>query len=927
MKKLLLLLVIAIFGYNNAINAQSCDTLRNWDPNAGVSSLTGVNGYVPGHETLPWGDVLRWAEPYNVPSATEVRGIRIGVHNLQNPSGVSSLTLRVWENNAGIPGNVLGTEVIDFDDIDPAGPTQYAFNILEFATPVTVNGDFFVGYELDYSNANDSIGVVAQAGSVTNSLFLNTVSNGWEAATIYGTNISSIMDVLVSNSDLPVPDFVSTSTLEICEGASFELDADGYAVDMTEYNWELWTWDPIAEEIVDLIDQDAGSPQATLTPNGVGEYAIALYSEQNCSFEAVLYNGFEVLPEFQYDLNVTDESCLGQDGAIELTNFSGGLSDYVYSWTPNNYYIYGSPSEDTTGLEAGTYTLNFGSVDLDGGNFNFLTGCEVTEVVTVDFIPGEEVTVGSGSTICAGNSATLTASGNGTIEWFDGTNSVGTGTSISVSPNTTTTYEAVLTDVNNCEDSDFIEVTVDAQDDASFTFNNFCVGASNAPTNIVTTGGTFSFNPAPSDGATINASTGEITDGVLGTTYSVQYETFGTCPDQTVENVTVQSNDDPNFEYLLTCDGNSIVPSNIATAGGTFSFSTAPTGGESIDANTGEISGGTVGSVYSVEYITPAGVCQSSAIEQVEIFGLPTVDAGSDALICEGDQAELEATGANTYAWDNNLGTGANQSVFPTTTTVYTVTGTDGNGCENTDQVEVTVNALPSIDAGSDQEVCEGEEVTLEALNPDGASITWNGSVSEGVAFTPALGATTYTVTAELNNCESTDDVVVTVGAVPTVSAGSDAEACLNHEPISLSGSPAGGTFSGPGVTGSTFNPADAGEGVHEVVYTFADGNGCEGEDIITITVDGCLSLQEQTLRNNVLIAPNPAVTHFNIKVGTYFIINSITVLSAEGRVVKSINVNPSTETTVDVSGLSKGTYFVKIRTASEEVTKKIIVH
>ena len=149
----------------------------------------------------------------------------------------------------------------------------------------------------------------------------------------------------------------------------------------------------------------------------------------------------------------------------------------------------------------------------------------------------------------------------------------------------------------------------------------------------------------------------------------------------------------------------------------------------------------------------------------------------------------------------------------------------------------------------------------------------------------------------------------------------------MNHEPISLSGSPAGGTFSGPGVTGSTFNPADAGEGVHEVVYTFADGNGCEGEDIITITVDGCLSIQEQTLRNNVLIAPNPAVTHFDIKVGTDFIINSIMVLSAEGRVVKSINVNPSTETTVDVSGLSKGTYFVKIRTASEEVTKKIIVH
>ena len=43
-------------------------------------------------------------------------------------------------------------------------------------------------------------------------------------------------------------------------------------------------------------------------------------------------------------------------------------------------------------------------------------------------------------------------------------------------------------------------------------------------------------------------------------------------------------------------------------------------------------------------------------------------------------------------------------------TNTYTVTGTDGNGCENTDQVDVTVNPLPTVGAGADQTVCEGDQ-------------------------------------------------------------------------------------------------------------------------------------------------------------------------------------------------------------------------
>lgn len=909
MKKLLLLVVTAFIGFNYNVSAQSCDTLRNWNLNNPLSIISGETGYVPGHEILQGDQILRWAEPFTATTATEVRAFRFVPDEISDAGG--SITLHVWEDIAGEPGNSISSQVVPIADLQ-AG----FYNTIEFTVPANVNGSFFAGVAVEYSNypANEVAFISQEVTTGTLKMYDNTF--GWDdVSAVYNLNgapaqLSMVLDVLTSTAPDPVAEF--TFNPEICLGGTFSVDGST-SQNVDQYEWLLSDnpFDP------NVIYDDAVGQTATLNPTvSGGNQAIYLVADGGCKFDVVGYIA-TVNAEITATVGATNTSCNLDNGTITITNPAGGTGSFAYS------------------LDGVTYQAGNEFIDLPSGNYDvyvasttILDGCETVYPITIQpSAPPEIITVGTDETICDGASAILTASGTGTIEWFEGTTSVGTGTSLTVSPSTTTTYEAILTDANNCEDSDVVEVTVNPQDDASFTFNNFCVGAANGPTNIVTTGGTFTFNPMPTDGATIDGTTGEISNGTLATTYTVQYETFGVCPDVTTETVTVQANDDPAFEYLLTCDGNAIVPSNIATTGGTFAFSTAPTGGESIDASTGEITGAMVGTVYSVEYTTPAGVCQSSAIEQVEIYALPIVDAGSDVTICEGDQAELLATGANTFTWDNGLGTGASQSVTPTSTTVYTVTGIDGNNCQNTDLVEVAVNPLPEVDAGANQEVCEGDEVTLEAINPDGATISWDGGVSDGVAFTPSIGANTFTATAELNGCIATDDVVVSVGAAPTVSAGNNAEACLNHEPITLTGSPAGGTFSGPGVDGTTFDPSVAGEGTHEIVYTFTDGNGCEGQDAITIIVDGCLSIEELSLGNNVLIAPNPAVTHFDIKVGTDFIINSITVLSAEGRVVKSINVNPSTETTVDVSDLSKGTYFVKIRTASEEVTKKIIVH
>ena len=90
-----------------------------------------------------------------------------------------------------------------------------------------------------------------------------------------------------------------------------------------------------------------------------------------------------------------------------------------------------------------------------------------------------------------------------------------------------------------CPQSSIVTVTVNPLDDASFTLTDYCEGSSNSATVTGTTGGTFTFTTLPTSGETIDASTGEITGGLSGTTYSVTYTTLGICSQTSIISVTI----------------------------------------------------------------------------------------------------------------------------------------------------------------------------------------------------------------------------------------------------------------------------------------------------------------------------------------------------------------------------------------------------
>ncbi|RYZ45157.1 MAG: hypothetical protein EOP49_25705, partial [Sphingobacteriales bacterium] len=181
-----------------------------------------------------------------------------------------------------------------------------------------------------------------------------------------------------------------------------------------------------------------------------------------------------------------------------------------------------------------------------------------------------------------------------------------------------------------------------------------------------------------------------------------------------------------------------------------------------------------------INYTNSSGCSAINPSEyDVTVNPLPTINVTpASPAICIGTSTNLTASGASTYVWSPATGlsatTGATVTASPIITTIYSVTGTDGNGCVNTKAVTVTVNALPTISVTpSSPAICIGLSTSLTA---SGAS-TYVWSPATGLSATTGTtvtasptGTTTYTVTGtDANGCINTRTVTVTVNPLPTI--------------------------------------------------------------------------------------------------------------------------------------------------------------
>jgi hypothetical protein len=362
--------------------------------------------------------------------------------------------------------------------------------------------------------------------------------------------------------------------------------------------------------------------------------------------------------------------------------------------------------------------------------------------------------------------------------------------------------------------------------------------------------------------------------------------------------------------------------SNSLTASGAATYIWQP----------GNLSGATVSvtnsstTSYTVTGID-ANACSNTATVSAVVNPLPNVTSNIPAItICAGDSLTLAGQGASTYVWTGSITN--NVPFLPTATTTYTVTGTDALGCSDTATSTVIVNPLPVITATGPATICAG---TPAALTASGAvSYVWQPGNITGATITVTPSATTtYTVTGtDANSCTNTSNVTVNVNALPQVSISALTARCIDDGSFTLTnGQPAGGTYSGPGVSGNVFSPGSAGVGTHTITYSFTDANGCVNTASTNIVVNACVGIYEGTPFASVVYLPNPATEVLTIRWdNTKLNARVIEVYDISGRIVMTQRLNGNNSAEFNVVELPAGNYsFSLITDSGEKATFKFV--
>ncbi|MCX7551040.1 gliding motility-associated C-terminal domain-containing protein [Xanthomarina sp. F2636L] len=458
------------------------------------------------------------------------------------------------------------------------------------------------------------------------------------------------------------------------------------------------------------------------------------------------------------------------DGSFEITASCDGATSVILGDTGGTFAFSPEPGdgavideatgEITNGVPGTTYTVQYtvGEVSCPA---------IVTESVTIPLSDASFTLIAN----CDGAIANITGTTGGTFSFNpepgDGAN-IDPVTGEITNGIVGTTYTVEYATPEPCSTSSTQTVTVLGVDDASFTLTANCTGATATITG--NTGGTFTFNPVPTDGATIDPTTGEITNGVTGATYTVEYTTISDCPSTTTETITIPDVDDASFTITSTCDGGTVVITG--DTGGTFAFNPVPTDGATIDPATGDIINGVSGTTYTVEYTT-SGTCPASSTETVTV--LNAEDASFTITpSCTGATVIITGDLGGTFTFNPEPGDGAiiDSATGEITNGIsgasYTVEYTTGGDCPETSSQTVTLipggNAAFTLTAN-----CFGATATI--TGDTGGTFAFDPVPSDGATIDPTTGTiingvsgATYTVTyTTAGTCVITSTETVTV--------------------------------------------------------------------------------------------------------------------------------------------------------------------
>lgn len=281
---------------------------------------------------------------------------------------------------------------------------------------------------------------------------------------------------------------------------------------------------------------------------------------------------------------------------------------------------------------------------------------------------------------------------------------------------------------------------------------------------------------------------------------------------------------------------------------------------------------------YTLQVSNACGT--ASAVTNVTINPSPTIQVNA-ATICAGGIATITASGATTYSW-NTGSTAASFTASPATNTNYTVTGTS-LGCSSSATTNISITTSPTVSINS-ATICSGNAATLTASGA--SSYTWNTGPTTGVLVVSPTVTTVYTVIATAAGCPNSFSATTQVNVLSVPSASISAAAntvCPSSNSLALTGSPAGGTYTGTGVSGGNFNASSAGTGTFVVGYVITGTNNCSNTATTQIVVFAAPSVSLSTAASTVCSNNNSVALTGQPAGGTY-----------TGTAVSGNNFNPA---------------------------------
>ena len=392
----------------------------------------------------------------------------------------------------------------------------------------------------------------------------------------------------------------------------------------------------------------------------------------------------------------TQGICQGQSLVLQATGAN------TYSWSPTTG-LSASTGATVTATPTATTTYIVTGTDLNG--------CIDTGVLTITVNPIPVVTASVDiDTLCPGTVITLTSNGAATYSWTPSLPCAAPCSTMTDVPMTTTTYIVTGTDNVGCTDTGVVSVYVYP----AFTMSKsadtaICYGFS---TPLAASGGV-SYQWSPATGLSCTSCANPIASPLITTTYTVIAIDANGCQDTATITVTV--NQQPVISGnndLKVCDGDTVQ----IQLSGAQNYSWFPATGLSCSncANPTAILSATTS--YTI-IGSDANGCEDTATMTITVNPLPNVVADTNETICVGKSVMLSVTGADTVLWSPPTGLSCvdcfQPIASPIVTTLYTVIGTDTNGCKKSDDVLVTVIPLPTVNAGADQVLCAGDSVML----------------------------------------------------------------------------------------------------------------------------------------------------------------------------------------------------------------------